>query len=295
MSEHTPVNWLKPKNDFIFKLIFGSDNEHSKGLLLAFLNDVLNVPEGQNLVAVEILNPIFEKQDIDDKYAILDIKAKAVGYGYVNVEIQLTNQKNIHKRSLYYGAKLYEEQLGKGEDYYELTRVVAINLIDFAFFTGDCYHSCYRLMEESTNEPYPDLMQLHFIEMPKFVQHEQKQAVKVNDRLAKWLRFLTNEDDSRWEEMAKQEPTIAKAVEILKAASLDPETRMMYEAREKALKDMASIHGDGVREGIEKGEIIKGQEIAKKMLSKGMDIDLIVEMTELSKDQVLKLKNEMNN
>ena len=57
-------------------------------------------------VSVEILNPMFNPQDLVDKYAILDVKAIAVGYGYANVEIQLTNQKNIHKRSLYYGAKL---------------------------------------------------------------------------------------------------------------------------------------------------------------------------------------------
>ena len=153
--EQIPVRWLKPKNDFIFKLIFGSDNQHSKELLIAFLNDVLNVPEGQSLVSVEILNPMFNQQDIADKYAILDVKAKAVGYGYVNVEIQLTNQKNIHKRSLYYGAKLYEEQLGKGDDYHKLTRVVAIDLLDFSFFPAHSYRSCYRLMEEYTHEAFP--------------------------------------------------------------------------------------------------------------------------------------------
>ena len=108
----------------------------------------------------------------------------------MNVEIQLTNQKNIHKRSLYYGAKLYEEQLGKGDDYHQLTRIVAINLLDFSFFTLDTYRCCYRLMEEYTHEAFPDLMQLHFIEMPKFSQQERENSVDMNDRLAKWLRFL---------------------------------------------------------------------------------------------------------
>lgn len=56
------------------------------------------------------------------------------------------------------------------------------------------YRSCYRIMEENSYEPYPDLMQLHFIEMPKFVQQEHKQTVDVYDRMAKWLRFLTNKD-----------------------------------------------------------------------------------------------------
>ncbi|MED4455968.1 transposase [Metabacillus fastidiosus] len=70
------------------------------------------------------------------------------------------------------------------------------------------------------------------------------------------------------------------------SADLHSKLRMQYEAREKALKDMVSIHGDGVREG----EIIKGQEIAKKMLSKGIDIDLIIELTELSYAEIRKLR-----
>lgn len=179
-------------------------------MLLAFLNDVLQVPEDQSLVSAEILNPIISQQDLNDKYAILDVKAKVTGYGYFNIEIQLTNQKNIHKRSLFYGSKLYEEQLGKGEDYFKLTRVVVINLLNFPFFTSDRYHSCYRLMEEYTHEAYPDLMQLHFLEMPKFVYQDAQLAIDRKDRLAKWLRFLTNEDDMRWEQMAKQDPYIKK-------------------------------------------------------------------------------------
>lgn len=298
MKNEKLVSWLRPKNDFIFKLIFGSDNENSKDLLLAFLNDVLNVPNGQSLVAVELLNAQLNKQNINDKAGILDVRARAVGYGHVNVEIQLTNQKNIHKRSLYYGAKVYEEQLGKGEEYHNLTRVVTINIIDFSFFTSESYRSCYRLMEEKTNEPYPDLMQLHFFEIPKFVKQEREETLAENDRMEKWMRFLSNQKDTRWDEMVKQDPMIEKAVDILRAASLDPETRMIYEAREKELKDMNSIRGDGLREGIErgieKGELSKARAMARKMLAKGKDINEVVEFTELSHSEVLKIKDEMN-
>ncbi|WP_156291317.1 PD-(D/E)XK nuclease family transposase [Oceanobacillus salinisoli] len=82
MPEYTPISWLKPKNDFVFKLIFGSDNKRSRELLLAFLNDALNVPEGPSFESVEILNPFFIQQNVTDKYAILDIKARVFGYGY---------------------------------------------------------------------------------------------------------------------------------------------------------------------------------------------------------------------
>ena len=82
-------------------------------------------------------------------------------------------------------------------------------------------------------------------------------------------------------------------MDILKTASLDPQTRMQYEAREKALKDIASIRGDGVREGSE-GKKEGKQEIAKKMLLKGMDIELIAEMTDLSKEEIIRLKDKTN-
>lgn len=294
--------WLRPKNDFIFKLIFGSDNEQSKELLLAFLNDLLDVPVGQSLVAVEILDPTFNKQALEDKLSILDVRARVIGYGFIDVEIQLTNQKNIDKRSLYYASKLFEEQLGEGDEYHKLNRVVAINIVDFSYFTMENYKCCYRLMEEKTGEPFPDLLQLHFIELPKFMQLEKNKMIEANDRLAKWVRFISNEDDLRWEEMAKMDPMIAKAVNILKAASLDPKTRMLYEAREKALKDLNSIRGEGYREGIEigieqgieQGRLEEKFHMARKLLAKGNGIEDVAEITELSLSDVKKILDEMN-
>lgn len=124
-------------------------------------------------------------------------------------------------------------------------------------------------------------MQLQFIKMPKFTQQVKEDSIDMNDRLAKWLRFLNK-----------------AIVDILKTASLDSQIRMQYEAREKALKDIASIRGDGVREGRQEG-IKEGKkegklEIAKKMLKKDMDIEIIVEMTELFEGEIIRLKDEMN-
>ncbi|WP_197046736.1 PD-(D/E)XK nuclease family transposase [Oceanobacillus salinisoli] len=39
----------------------------------------------------------------------------------------------MDKRFLYYSAKLYEEQLGKGEDYRKLSRVIAVRLMRIIF------------------------------------------------------------------------------------------------------------------------------------------------------------------
>lgn len=138
--------------------------------------------------------------------------------------------------------------------------------------------------------------------MPKFVRQDKENLIHPNDRMAKWIRFLTNEDDARWEEMANQDPIIENAVDMLRTVSMDREARMLAEAREKALKDINSIRGEGIEEGIKKG-IEKGRkegikegkrEIAKKMLMEGADINFIVKMTELTESEVLEMKSELN-
>ena len=125
--------------------------------------------------------------------------------------------------------------------------------------------------------------------MPKFVRQDKENLIHPNDRMAKWIRFLTNEDDARWEEMANQDPIIENAVDMLRTVSMDREARMLAEAREKALKDINSIRGEGIEEGIKKGK----REDAKMMLMEGLDLHLIIKITGLTQSEVLELKDEL--
>ncbi|WP_346200695.1 Rpn family recombination-promoting nuclease/putative transposase [Caldifermentibacillus hisashii] len=126
------------------------------------------------------------------------------------------------------------------------------------------------------------------LEIYTFLTYKEN-LIHPNDRMAKWIRFLTNEDDARWEEMANQDPIIENAVDMLRTVSMDREARMLAEARENALKDINSIRGEGIEEGIREGK----REIAKKMLMEGTDINFIVKMTELTQSEVLELKDEL--
>ena len=50
-------------------------------------------------------------------------------------------------------------------------------------------------------------------------------------------------------------------------------------------------HTKGITEGINQGEIKKSLEIAKKLLEKDMSIEDISKITELSKEEILKLQD----
>ncbi len=70
----------------------------------------------------------------------------------------------------------------------------------------------------------------------------------------------------------------------------DAAERRLAQLREKAIRDEAAnlkcARRKGIEEGIEKQKI----ETAKKMLAKNISINIIMEVTELTKEEIEKLK-----
>ena len=62
-----------------------------------------------------------------------------------------------------------------------------------------------------------------------------------------------------------------------------------YEDSLKAYRDIKNSLDTAKEEGREEGREQRNIEIAKKMLAAGMDIDIIINMTDLSKDEIEKL------
>ena len=82
MKTHTD-----PKVDYAFKHVFG--REQSKPALMSLLDAVLQPAAGQNIASIELLNPFNEKEALDDKLSILDIKARDQSGRQFNVEMQM--------------------------------------------------------------------------------------------------------------------------------------------------------------------------------------------------------------
>ncbi|WP_458411707.1 Rpn family recombination-promoting nuclease/putative transposase [Schinkia sp. CFF1] len=262
-------------------------------LLTHFLNDLFQVPEGQSFPDVHLLNPQLNKEHLSDKASILDIKAQIPGAGMFNIEMQLENQYNMDKRTLFYSAKMIAAQLNESDNYKKLRKTTTINLLDFDYSSNEHYHSIYHLTEKQTGIPYPDILQLHFIEMKKFKRLLQTGKVALNDCLAKWIEFISNEDDNQYEVMAFKDSIIKKAVNQLEIISQNPENRWEYEIRQKALKDITTMkegaREEGEVEGITKGKI----DVALKMLCEGLDLEFISKFTGFTRDELLKLQKDM--
>ena len=300
---------LRPLNDFIFKKLFGEAENIDN--LKSFLNAVLNKDKTQELVELEIIN---EKElttdNIQDKKGIIDVLAKTADGTNINIEVQLTNQDNMDIRTLFYWSRIYNRGIVKGEDYSNLNKVITINILDFNYIDLEKYHTTFTLRENGNTEyKLTDVLELHFIEMPKFKKIENKNLQE--DKLQRWMMFLRNDiSQEELEVLINMDKDIKKAEEKLEYLSSDPVTQELYFERERALHEKANLINTGIRQGIQQGikqgikqgiqqGIQQGInqekiEMAKKLLQNNFSVQMIVELTELTEEEINKIKLELH-
>lgn len=273
---------LPPKMDFVFKRIFG--NEEHPNVLISFLNAVLNPVDP--IKSVELKNHTAQKNYLEDEYSRLDVLAITNKGEHINIEIQLKDQYNIVKRSLYYWSKLYEGQLESGENYQKLSRTICINLLNFNLLNHNKFHTVYRLKDCETNEELTDVMELHFIELKKM--KDIKNVKDIESKLEAWIYFINEPESEIVEELEKIEAEIKEAKAELIRLSGNRKERERYEKRrESKLNEVSAL-----AYAEEKGERNKAIEMAMNAIESGLDDSMISKLTGLSIEEVTELRNK---
>jgi predicted transposase/invertase (TIGR01784 family) len=285
---------LNPRVDFAFKLIF----EEHKDLLVSLINAV--VGDADQVRDIEVRNPYTKKATSYKKFAILDIKAQAMNGTYYNIEVQVTDDLHYDKRSLYYWAKLYSDQLIVGESYAELQKTIGIHILNFPLLDEADYHNTFRVLNTKTGKPLGNILELHYIELTKVPTDLQF----IQSTLDRWSVFLARAeryDEETLPDYLSADPIIRKAMHIFETTRLDADKRETYEARLKWLRDETSaletkyLRGKqegiaiGKEEGIAIGEAkrqLDKLEMAKKLKIRGLSIGEISEVTGLSEGEL---------
>ncbi|WP_052947405.1 Rpn family recombination-promoting nuclease/putative transposase [Aneurinibacillus tyrosinisolvens] len=296
------TKWMKLYVDFAFKRLFGS--QENERILMAFLNAMLKPAPEKRITSVTILDKELGREYVEDKNAILDLHAWLDDGSKVNIEIQLANEHNLQKRSLYYWGRTYMEGFQKRGNYADLPRTISINITGFSLFPdhAERYHMAFELREREAGFLWDDTLELHLVEMPKLVRLWREKRIGMGqDELVEWLLLLEAGDDEdirkELEVRAMDNPALQEAMEKWEDLSRDPEAIREYEARHKALMDQLSVIKENERrqqqryeEGKEEGRIEEKRVIALKMLADGMPIEQITNYSGLFLEEVKKLK-----
>ena len=281
---------LKLTNDFIFKKVFGKKGNES------ILKDLLEAILKMKIKKIELQAEVeLERELIDDKTGVLDIEATIDDNTIIDIEMQMRNQYNMKERSLFYWAGLYYTGLKKKEEYKENKRAITINIVNFDMFKEGPYHEKIELRREYKNILLTNKLEIHFIQLSKFLKEGQEEKDK---KMWQWLTFICDKNRKEVERVMKENKEIEKANEELEYLTGDDAVRRIAFLRDKAERDyinnMSGARKAGLElgreEGIKEGEKKKTIEIAKEMLAKGIEIELIKEITKLSEEELENIK-----
>ena len=309
---NTTKKILTPKNDVVFSALFSAKN---KNLVKSFISSILN----QDISEIDMdKSTHLIKNFIHNKLGILDLRVKLDNKIYCNVEVQLNDEGNMPERMLYYWSRLFGNQLKSGNPYDKLQKTISVGIFDFELdnlknLPGYC--SKWKIIDDEGRKIIlTDLFELYIICLPRLRKYSKEKILK--DKLAQWMLFIDDPKSAEVKEIMKSNSDIKQAVQTLEEISDDEEMRRLAELREKAKLDEISWAYNAEQRGIKKGEargrqeglrrrsgakpvvkklgIQKGAkqkqiEIAKKMLENKMDIETIIKITGLTKEEIEKL------
>ena len=176
---------MSPKVDFAFKLLFG--DEKNKDILIAFLNAVLKMSEGE-IEGIELINTELLREFAEDRKGILDVRAKTKQGKQIDIEIQVLETEFMPERTLFYWSKMYTGQINVGDTYDRLKKCITINIVDFAFLPVQKLHTSFHLLEDETGHKLTDVLEVHFLELPKLF--DETIPKDENDPTVEWMMCL---------------------------------------------------------------------------------------------------------
>lgn len=290
-NETKKVDRLPITDDYIFKRVFAFEGNESalKDLLEAILN--------KDIKTVTIKNPEIIPYEKDEKRGLLDIKAETDDGTILDIEMQMEDEKNTDERGTQYLGKMITEQLKKGDKYKKLKKSIVIFITNYNFLKRNSYHSVGKMkFEETLKEEYVDMgyekkeqiaskyIEFHYIELPKYKREEPSKFTKLDQ----WMCIFTQNEEGI--EMAEKEnKEIKRAIDTLDFISEDPKERERHNsivmAEYNRLTSEHNFFEAGVEEGIEKNK----EKTAKAMLKKKIPIETIIEITELTREEIEKL------
>ena len=266
-----PKKFYTCKNDSAFKEIFG--NSKNKKLLIWLLERILQV----SINKLTYLNVESNNNDLVTKRKRLDILVET-NVGRINIEMNATNKEYLHPRNFCYLSNIYNKNTSISEDYNEDTLTIQIN---FTYGIKDdnkilriykvqddeqkCYIKNFEIYEYNMDiimnfwysldiEKVTEYSHLIMLDLEK---NSLKELVKYDGKVDEYMEKITklNTDANFWEVFTPEE-------------------------------DERYIRNTIKRESEKK----KSCEIAKNMLAKNLDLNLIMDVTNLSKNEIMKIK-----
>ena len=271
--------------DWSFKRVFGT--EVNKDILIEFLKvifpqfaitDITYIPTEQLGIMEE------------DRKAIFDVLCKTEDGKTFLVEMQRGAQEHFFERALYYtsfpimkqGKKAIAKEDEKGKDPWDfsLDGVFFLGVLDFKYEQDEMTEHRYQLLETKTLKRMTDKLEFVFVEVAKFNKREDE----LETDLDKWLYLLKNMSTLLERPAALRDRVFGRLFDVAEYARLDDEERKKYVEAMNTTRDTFNMIAYARKQN--------SYEIARRMIDKGLDMDTILDVTGLTKEDIAKITQQ---
>ena len=221
-------------NDYMFQTILQENERILRGLICSLLH-----LRAEDILSIEIRNPILPGDTFDAKEFILDVEITLNNATLINLEMQVVNEYNWPERSLSYLCRRFD-QLGKGQDYTECKPAIHIGFLDFAPFPKyPEFYATYKLLNIQNQHLYSDKFILSVVDLTHIELATDEDKAYGIDRWAKLFKSTT------WEEIkmiAENNPILTEASETLYTYNADEMARQRSQARAEYLAHERAVN-----------------------------------------------------
>ena len=282
--------FINPFTDWGFKRIFGQ--EINKDLLIQFLNDLL-VGE-RHITDLRFMDKEQLPEAKDQRGAVYDIFCETDTKERIIVEMQHRRQPFFMDRSIFYASRAIVGQGKKGKNWnYQLAAVYTICFMNFQ--SSDLLLGKFRtdvgLMDMQALKPVSDKFRLIYLALPLFPRETEAECENDFER---WIYVLKNMETLERMPFQAQNALFEKLASITDVSALSEKDQERYEEslriyRDNYAADEYSFNrgkAEGKAEGVAAGQAAERTMIARNLKDNGVDIQLIIRCTGLTKEQI---------
>ena len=228
-------------NDCMFHVVFQKNPKALRGLCASLLH-----MHPDEILSVEVLNPIEFGEQPKDKEFILDLKVMLNNDRILNFEVQVIDEKNWPERSLSYACRAFD-QLMQGENYRKAKPVYHIGFLDYDLeHLSPEFYATFKLLNVKNHEIYSSKFALSVVNLNQIELATEEDRKYCIDH---WARLFKADTWEAIKKMAQENEYISDAAETLLQSNQDLKIRSYCEAVEEARR---------VRRGLEK-ELVQAQ------------------------------------
>ena len=267
-------------NDAMFKALFRSIE--AREMVSNFLSELTGIDK-EILMNADYQGGELVKKKLDEKGKTSDIIIKIDRNNKIILEMNQYPTDYIFEKNVSYVFSIASETIMSGSKNYP-------NVIMISFDNFNKYKTDKPILEFKLRDQYGNIETNQYHSIHLIIENIINSKYNINKETKKLISLLKKKTVNEMEKEFKGDDTYMAAIRKVEDLSTDPDFVGYYDIEEARKQENWEFKQTGIREGFEQGAKEKQIEIAKEMLNKDMEINLISEITKLSIEEINCLK-----